>query len=321
MRALRALLAGATLRALLASATLLGATLFGATLFGATAAEATALPISQCTTSSGVVLAVDFGHWGGPIVRACGSTPTTGYTLLNQGGWHSGGTQRDGPGFICRIGYNGYRGGTSFPSAAEQNCVNTPPTTAYWSYWFADPGQTGWTYSEDGAQSHSPQPGSVDLWAFGGSGSSPRVSPDSVRAHNSSPGAPNSAPASHSAPAGGSRSSAAGGGTASSTGNPVGRATASQRPSSRTATAGAGSAGLNHAVSRSATALASSGVAVTAPTTSASDSGAASIVDAEPAAAVRNSSGSVLPGLVAAGLVLALGAVAAVAGWRRRQVR
>jgi hypothetical protein len=322
MRALRALLAGG---ASLLGTTLFGTTLFGTTLFGTTAAEAAAVPISQCTTSSGVVLAVDFGHWGGPILRACGSTPTTGYTLLNQGGWRSSGTQRDGPGFICRIGYSGYRGWAAFPSAAEQNCVNTPPTTAYWSYWYAGPGQTGWTYSEDGAQSHSPQPGSVDLWAFGGSGSSPRVSPDSVRAHNSSPGAPNSAPPSHSAPAGGSRSSAAGGGTASSAGNPVGRATASQRASSPTATAGGGSTGgeggLNHAVSRSATALSSSGVVATGPAASASDSGAPPIVDAEPTAAARSSSGSVLPGLITAGLVLTLGAIAAVAGWRRRQVR
>ena len=36
--------------------------------------SAGALPIGSCTPTSGVILAVDFGHWGGPVLRACGST-------------------------------------------------------------------------------------------------------------------------------------------------------------------------------------------------------------------------------------------------------
>ena len=292
-------------------------------MLGAAPAGATALPISQCTTSSGVILAVDFGHWGGPVLRACGSTPTTGYALLNQGGWRSTGTQTDGPGLVCRISYSGYQGGAAFPSESEQACYRTPPTTASWSYWHADPGQSSWTYSQDGAQNYSPRPGSVDLWTYAGSGN-PRVSPDSVRAHNSSPGSPNSAPASHgSAPAGGSRSTAASGGT--SAGHAVGSATAGQRTSSAAVAAGGspagGESGLNRSASRSATAGSTSGAASTGPPTAASESGTPSIVDAEPNAVVRHSSGSALPGLVTAALVLALGAIAAMAGWRRRRVR
>ena len=73
-------------------------------------------PLSKCSTTTGVILAVDLSHSGGPLLRSCGTTPTTGYALLNQGGWRTTGTQHDGPGFICRIGYSGYRDGTPYPT-------------------------------------------------------------------------------------------------------------------------------------------------------------------------------------------------------------
>ena len=159
---------------------------------GASPAAATPLPIGQCTTSSGVILAVDFSRWGGPLLRSCGTTPTTGYTLLNQGGWQTTGTQHDGPGFICRIGYAGYQGGKQYPTSKDEACVLTPPATAYWSYWHADPGQNSWSYSQLGAMSYHPKPGSVDLWIFGatniaGTEGRPTFSPDTVRAHNTTP--------------------------------------------------------------------------------------------------------------------------------------
>ncbi|NJP43508.1 hypothetical protein [Actinacidiphila epipremni] len=159
---------------------------------GASPAAAGPLPIGQCTTSSGVVLAVDFSHWGGPLLRSCGTTPTTGYTLLNQGGWQTTGTQHDGPAFICRIGYAGYQGGKQYPTPKDEACVLTPPATAYWSYWHADPGQNTWSYSQLGAMSYHPKPGSVDLWIFGatniaGTQGRPTFSPDTVRAHNTTP--------------------------------------------------------------------------------------------------------------------------------------
>ena len=101
---------------------------------GAVLASAAAQPMSRCSTTTGVVLAVDFSHWGGPLLRACGTTPTTGFDLLNEGGWRTTGTQHDGPAFICRIGYSGYRGGAQYPAASQDACVLTPPATAYWSY-------------------------------------------------------------------------------------------------------------------------------------------------------------------------------------------
>ncbi|MDQ2957923.1 MAG: hypothetical protein M3Y42_13265, partial [Actinomycetota bacterium] len=170
-------------------------------------AAATALPIGQCTTTSGVVLAVDFGHWGGPLLRSCGTTPTTGFTLLNQGGWASSGTVHDGPGFVCRIGYSGYNGGTQYPTSATEACNHTPPATAYWSYWHAKPGDSSWSYSQLGASRYQPVPGSVDLWVYGQtsvdgtSGSAvPTVSPDSLRAHNTSASGGGGPPVGHSSP-------------------------------------------------------------------------------------------------------------------------
>jgi hypothetical protein len=165
-------------------------------------ALAAAQPVGDCTTTSGVIVAVDFGHWGGPVLRSCGTTPTTGYALLNQGGWHTAGTEHDGPGFICRIGYAGYQGGTQYPTPSEEACVLTPPATAYWAFWYANPGQNEWNYSQMGATATRPEPGSVELWTFGGTnvggttGSAvPTIAPADLRAENTRPAASAAKPA------------------------------------------------------------------------------------------------------------------------------
>ncbi|MFI2213395.1 hypothetical protein [Streptomyces sp. NPDC020141] len=178
-------------RALVRAAAALGLT--AAALAGAVApAGAAPQPMGQCTTSSGAVLAVDFSHWGGPVYRSCGTTPTTGYELLNQGGWRTTGTGHDGPAFICRIGYSGHQGGKQYPTPRQDDCVLTPPASAYWSYWHADPGENTWEYSRLGAMLYKPKPGSVDLWTFGGTDvegtqGRPTVTPDQLRAKNSEP--------------------------------------------------------------------------------------------------------------------------------------
>ena len=188
-------------------------------------------PISYCSTTTGVVTAVSFAHWGGPLLRSCASTPATAYGMLNQGGWQTTGTEHDGPGFICRIGYRGYQGGTQYPTAAQESCVLTPPSSAYWTFWHAGPGQNTWSYSQTGAAGYSAPPGSVELWVFGGtnlggtSGSAvPTISPASLRANNKAPGSavrtkhrahpaghpahPAAAPAHHSRPVGAAPASA-----------------------------------------------------------------------------------------------------------------
>ncbi|MFJ6381340.1 hypothetical protein ACIQI7_15275 [Kitasatospora sp. NPDC092039] len=196
---------------------------FGGVAVGAAPAVAAPLPMDQCTTTSGVVLAVDFGKWGGPLLRSCGTTPTTGYALLNQGGWKTAGTGHDGPAFICRIGYSGFQSGKQYPTPDQDKCVLTPPATAYWSYWHADPGQNDWSYSQLGAMSYQPKPGSVDLWTFGGTNiegteGRPAFSPDSLRAHNTTPGGSASDPEPPRPPAGGSSGTMNGGASGGTSG-------------------------------------------------------------------------------------------------------
>ncbi len=270
-------------------------------------ASAAAQPMSRCSTTTGVVLAVDFSRWGGPLLRACGTTPTTGFDLLNEGGWRTTGTQHDGPAFICRIGYSGYQGGTQYPTPAQEPCVLTPPASTYWSYWHADPGQKTWSYSQLGAMSYHPKPGSVDLWIFGatniaGTQGRPAISPDAVRAHNAAPGSPatNSPPRS--------------------------RPTTTAGPTSHEgATNGKGADSPK--TSPSASGPTSAAASSLAPSPSGSAAGAAGaspgpatrIVDAAPTAAARQSTGSRTPTLIAVALVVVLGGAAGVAAWRRRR--
>lgn len=300
-------------------------------------ASATALPVGQCTTTSGVILAVDFSHWAGPLLRACGSTPTNGYALLNQGGWHSTGTGHDGPGFICRIAYNGYSGGAAYPTSAEEPCTRTP-TGAAWSYWHADVGQSSWTLSPSGAADTSPGPGSVDAWSYGSASGVPGFTPDSVRAHNSTPAGSGS---------GGSGSGGSGSGGSGSGGSSAGRPVAgspSAAPDPRVSqasghgpTGGAPSAGstgpdpdtlMAHGKAGSAAAAKSASAhrsAVRSLTRSASGSasGATSTpgqpIDAAPAeAAAPGSHGSALPAVLGGVLVTLLAAGGAFTAWQRR---
>ncbi|MFJ6072720.1 hypothetical protein ACIQFU_18020 [Streptomyces sp. NPDC093065] len=281
-----------------------------AAALGATAPSAAADPqaMGRCTTSSGVVLAVDFSHWGGPVLRSCGTTPTTGYELLNQGGWQTTGTGHDGPAFICRIGYSGYKNGKRYPTAAEDDCVLTPPASAYWSYWHADPGADDWQYSQLGAMLYKPKPGSVDLWIFGatnveGTQGRPTVTPDQLRAHNTRP--------------------------QGGTGRPTSTSKAPELPPD----ADTGPAPKAPAKSPSpkpkkpSPSLSPTQTRTPSPSTSPTTSSSAQaaptpgsrVVDAAPAADARHDSGSIVPVVAGASLVLLIGGAAAYQARRRRR--
>jgi prenyltransferase beta subunit len=187
----RARLAALATVALLATGT-------GAT-FLASAPAARADPIERCTATTGALVAVDFGPFGGKVERGCDATPTTGYELLWTGGFTTTGTVHDGPAFICRIGTSGFAGGTRFPTRATEACEVTPQASAYWSYWTAAPGQKKWKYSTYGAMARNLKPGDVDAWVFGatdigGTSGGPRFSPDDVRAGAAGPAPDPSAP-------------------------------------------------------------------------------------------------------------------------------
>ncbi len=114
---------------------------------------------AACVGTSGVTVVVDFTALGGGVQVACApGAPATGLAALQGAGFTVTGTARWGLTFVCRI--NG------LPTPATEPCVNTPPATAYWSYWHA-PSGGAWSYSTSGAASHDPAPGSVEGWAFG----------------------------------------------------------------------------------------------------------------------------------------------------------
>jgi LPXTG-motif cell wall-anchored protein len=153
---------------------------------------ARAAPLSDCSPHSGTVVAVDFAHWGGPLVRGCGLDQRSGYALLHAAGFTTAGDEHDGAGFMCRLGDSAFHHGTQYPTASEDACINTPSASDYWSYWLAPAGQDSWTYSSLGPMYDVPKPGEVELWTFGGTnvggtgGSGvPSFSPDSLRAHTS----------------------------------------------------------------------------------------------------------------------------------------
>ncbi|MFE7183956.1 hypothetical protein [Streptomyces erythrochromogenes] len=299
-------------RALARTAAALGLTVAA---FAATAAPAGAAPqpMGQCTTSSGVVLAVDFSRWGGPVYRSCGSTPTTGYELLNQGGWATTGTGHDGPAFICRIGYSGYQGGKQFPTPQQDDCVLTPPASAYWSYWHADPGQNTWQYSQLGAMLYKPKPGSVDLWIFGGTNiegteGKPTVTPDQLRAKNTRPtGGPAPQDTRTAKPLPPNVN------TGPRPENPPPAAPATTPPPpSPTAPAPSPSASPSESTTPTPPATTS------APAAAAPAPGP-EVVEAAPTADAQHDAGSYLPAVATAALVLLIGGAAVYAAKRRRR--
>ncbi|WP_406012061.1 hypothetical protein OG520_02970 [Streptomyces sp. NBC_00984] len=278
----------------------------------APSAAADPQPMGQCTTTSGAVLAVDFSHWGGPVYRSCGTTPTTGYELLNQGGWRTTGTGHDGPAFICRIGYSGHRGGKQYPTPEQDDCVLTPPASAYWSYWHADPGANTWEYSRLGAMLYKPEPGSVDLWIFGGTDiggtkGRPELTPDQLRAHNARPNGNAGKPAS----------------TDRAPGLPPGTDTGPEPPGDKKPSpskSGSASANPSRSPSPSASASASPSPSpsITTPVTEPAGSGTR-VVDAAPAPDAAHDAGPRLPVVVGGSLIVLVGGAAVLAARRRRR--
>jgi hypothetical protein len=117
---------------------------------------------------AGVMVVVDFGHWGGAVEQHCVANPSNGLDALHEAGFSTSGTLKEGPAFVCRI--------DGLPTKADDACVVDPPTTAYWGYYWAHPGDASWTYSDTGATGRTPPAGTIDAWAFGAN-ALPRISP------------------------------------------------------------------------------------------------------------------------------------------------
>lgn len=150
-----------------------------------------------CPDASGVTVVVDFRELGGGRVVRCAHGPQEdGLAALRNAGFEVTGTNRWGDSFICRI--NGR------PGADREPCVDTPPATAYWSYWHAGNGED-WTYSQRGATYRTPPEGSFDGWSFSLDRDEGSAPPPGVAAERPSDG-------------GGSGGSGSGGGSGGSSG-------------------------------------------------------------------------------------------------------
>ncbi|WP_428962935.1 hypothetical protein [Micromonospora fluostatini] len=111
-----------------------------------------------CPDANGVTVVVDFKELGGgTVVRCAPGDQATGLAALKNAGFQIAGTLRWGEGFICRI--------EGKPSTSTEKCVDTPPASAYWSYWHAPHGGS-WTYSDKGVLNRTPPTGSFEGWAF-----------------------------------------------------------------------------------------------------------------------------------------------------------
>ncbi len=307
--------------ALLVAATALGTG--GAGLMSTTPAGAD--PMSDCTTTTGVVVVVDFtafhngNSWDGTIVQGCAASATTGYGALTAAGFTPSGDQHDGPAFVCRIDDD--------PAPSQVDCVDTPPADASWSYWHGDPRTNTWTYATTGAMDYCPPPGTVDAWVFSGStgagpGGRPSQPPDAYAATAPGPAAgdPCASPSGGSGP--GVIVGPAGGATGGTPGVP---ATATPTSTTTTTTPGAPASPTTTTTTRPAAVAGGSG-ATAAPSAGGGGSSTGTpagprVLDATSAFARRPArSGSPWPlvlGLVAALVVVAGGGV----GARRRRRR
>ncbi|WP_216311799.1 hypothetical protein, partial [Streptomyces nanshensis] len=111
-----------------------------------------------CKDSDGVTVVVDFQELGGgTVVRCARGSQSTGLSALKNAGFGITGTNRWGEAFVCRI--------EGKPGAESEPCIDTPPTSAYWSYWHSSNGGT-WKYSQSGVTNRTPPKGSFEGWSF-----------------------------------------------------------------------------------------------------------------------------------------------------------
>ncbi|MEO7269702.1 MAG: hypothetical protein ABIW49_10905 [Knoellia sp.] len=133
-----------------------GAALLTAGLVGAGApAQAAA-----CSGTTGVTVVIQSEN--GSSTRCAPGDPGSAYAALESVASVTPVSTQ--PGFICQI--------NDYPNA---NCSRTPPASAYWAFFHAPAGGS-WTYSQSGASSYNPKPGSSVGFRFG-SGAPPSVSP------------------------------------------------------------------------------------------------------------------------------------------------
>ena len=124
-----------------------------------------------CTSANGVSVVVDLRQLGGGILDRCApglGAGATGLDALQAAGIPYQGTSQWGDAFICRLlGRPAADESLRIPgnSNYHEQCITTPPSSAYWAYWFA-PNGGPWQYSSAGVSSHHVTPGGFEGWVF-----------------------------------------------------------------------------------------------------------------------------------------------------------
>ena len=153
-----------------------------------------------CETDEGVTVVVDMTVFDKGIIVRCvdGSLPSsyTGWDALVDAGFSPEAPARQ-PGFLCRVaGEPSASRALSIPGDEDyhEQCVVTPPDSAYWAYWHA-PNGGNWTYSDFGAASRDVIEGGFEGFSFALNGSivTPGVAP--VRLSDTPDPPPTSPPA------------------------------------------------------------------------------------------------------------------------------
>ncbi|GEM_PF-867109 len=122
-----------------------------------------AAPPAVADTCEGVWVVVDARAAGGSLSTRCATeSPATGLAALEQAG-HTYAFVPRIPGMVCTID-------------ARPDPCNGAPASAYWSYWYAEPGGS-WTYATVGAGNRTPPQGSVEGWRFGDGSAPPGTAP------------------------------------------------------------------------------------------------------------------------------------------------
>lgn len=162
---------------------------------GLAAAAYAAQPVAPasaaaCPTDAGVTVVVDYHELGGGVQTACvaGGGGQTASQLFPAAGFALSYVQRT-PGFVCRVD----------GKPAEDPCVNTPPSDAYWGLFWSDGKSGSWSYASSGASGlRVPDGGYV---AFSWNGSTTRSTPGFTPAPHPSP-TPTPSPTKNPSPSG-----------------------------------------------------------------------------------------------------------------------
>jgi hypothetical protein len=292
-----------------------------------------------CSTAAGVTVVVDMSALGGGVTVRCAPGPGgagyTGLDALRGAGFTVAGTQRYGLAFVCRVqGRPSPTESLAIPGNPHyhEQCVDTPPQTAFWGYWSARNGGT-WAYNTVGASSHGTIPAGFEGWAFSlgnGSPGPPAVEP--VRPHSSppttSPPPPSSPPHHH--------HGGGGGGAPPSTSPPPSTSTPPAAPTSSAPTTDAPAPPSTQTSPRGSTHPAHGGAgqrehrrrhhgpaAALASAPTPGPPGTASSGDVRVSGnlpdTASQSAGSSRPVLLGAGVLVILGLGAGLTAWRRSQ--